>query len=93
MGFGRNPHVAKARAAEAKAEEAKDVASEVRAYLEAAHLWDRAATKEKDGKRRAEYEANAAAARERSDAATQKPAPSQAALEAQLKVLRGGKGD
>jgi len=43
--------------------------------------------------RRAKYEANAEAARERSDAATQKPAPSQAALAAQLKVLRGGTGD
>jgi len=68
MGFGRNPHVAKAEAAQAKAEEAKDVASEVRAYREAAHLWDRAAAKEKDGKRRTEYEANAEAARERADA-------------------------
>jgi hypothetical protein len=93
MGFGRNPHVAKAEAAEAKAQEATDVASETRAYLEAAHLWDRAVAKEKDGKRRAEYEAKAEAVRERLDAATQKPAPSQAALAAQLKVLRGGAGD
>ena len=93
MGFGRNPHVAKAEAAQAKAQEATDVASEVRAYLEAAHLWDRAAAKEKDGKRRAEYEANAAAARERSTAAEQKPAASPAALKASLKALRGGKGD
>ena len=92
MGFGRNPHVAKAEAAQAKAQEATDVVSEVRAYLEAAHLWDRAAAKEKDGKRRTEYEANAAAARERSTAATQKPAASPAALAAQLKVVRGGKG-
>jgi hypothetical protein len=91
MGFGRYPHVAKAEAAQAKAREAKDVVSEVRAYLEAAHLWDRAAAKEKDGKRRTEYEANAAAARERSTEAEQKPAPSAAALAAQLKVLRGGK--
>jgi len=93
MGFGRNPHVAKAEAASAKAQEATDVASERRAYLEAAHFWDRAAAKEQDGKRRAEYEANAEVARERSDAATQKPAASQAALAAQLKVLRGGAGD
>ena len=57
MGFGRNPHVAKAEAAQAKAKEARDAASEVRAYREAAHLWDRAAAKEKVGKRRAEYEA------------------------------------
>jgi hypothetical protein len=93
LGFGRNQHVAKAEAAEAKAREATDVGSEVRAYLEAAHLWDRAAGKEQDGKRRAEYEAKAEAARERSEAATQKPAPSPAALEAQLKLLRGGKDD
>ena len=74
MGFGRNPHVAKAEAAEAKAQDAKDQASEVRAYMEAAHLWERAAGKESDGKRRNLYEANAEAARERSDAAAQKPA-------------------
>jgi hypothetical protein len=89
MGFGRNPHVAKAEAAQAKAKGATDVVSEVRAYREAAHLWDRAAAKEKDGKRRTEYEANAEAARERAEAATQKSAPSQADLEAQMKVLRG----
>jgi len=93
MGFGRNPHVAKAEAASAKAQEATDVASERMAYLEAAHFWDRAAAKEKDGKRRAEYEANAEAARERADAATQKPAPSPADLETQLKVLRGDADD
>ena len=70
MGFGRNPHVAKAEAAQLKAQEATDGASEARAYREAAHLWDRASAKEKDSKRRAEYEANAEAARERADAAT-----------------------
>ena len=92
MGIGRNPFVAKAEAAQAKAQEATDVGSEVRAYLEAAHLWDRAAAREKEGKRRAEYEANAEAARERSTAATQKPAAPPAAVVAQLKVLRGGAG-
>jgi hypothetical protein len=90
MGFGRNPHVVKAEAAEAKAQEATDIASETRAYLEAAHLWDRAAAKEKEGKRRGEYEANAEKARARSSAATAKPAPSPTALAARLKVLRGG---
>jgi hypothetical protein len=104
MGFGRNPHVAKAEAAEVKAQEATDVASEVRAYLEAAHLWDRAAAKELEltagrrgaggaAERLAKYEANAAAARERSSAATQKQAPSPATLAAKLKVLDGGTGD
>ena len=90
MGFGRNPHVAKAEAAEAKAQEATDVASETRAHLEAAHLWDRAAAREKDGKRRAEYEANAEVARERSVAAAQKLTPSPADLKAQLQS--GGAG-
>ena len=90
MGIGRNPFVAKAEAALAKAQDASDVGSEVRAYLEAAHLWDRAAAREKEGKRRAEYDANAEAARERSTAATQRPAASPEAVLAQLKVLRGG---
>ena len=84
MGFGRNPHVAKAEAAQDKAQAAKDVASEARAYLEAAHLWDRAAAREKEGKRRTEYEANAVAARERASAATQKVAPSPAAVAARV---------
>jgi len=90
MGFGRNPYVDKAEAAQAKAQEAKDIASEAMAYLEAAHLWERAASKEKAGKRRTEYEANAEAARERSNAASEKPAPSAADLVAQLKLRRGG---
>jgi hypothetical protein len=90
MGIGRNPFVAKAQAAEAKALAAGDVGSKVRAYLEAAHQWDRAAAREKEGKRRAEYEANAETARERSAAATQEPAPSPANVLAQLKLVRGG---
>jgi hypothetical protein len=90
MGIGRNPFVAKAEAAEAKAQQATDVGSEVRVYLEAARLWDRAAAREKEGKRRAELEARAASAREHADAATQKPAPSPAAVLTQLTVLRGG---
>ena len=93
MGFGRNPHVAKAEAAEAKAMEAKDMASVGRAYLEAARLWDRAADKEGSGKRRTEYEANAEAARESADAAMQKAAPSVAELKAELDRARGGKGE
>lgn len=59
MGFGKNPHVQKAQAAEQKAEEASDDLSRARAYFEAAHAWDRAAEKEKPGKLRVEYEANA----------------------------------
>jgi hypothetical protein len=93
MGFGRNPYVEKAEAALAKAGEARDVASEAMAYREAAHLWERAASKEKEGKRRSEYEANAEAAHERSIEAEDKPAPSAADLLAQLKIRRGGAGD
>jgi hypothetical protein len=59
MSFGRNPHVAKALAAEQKAETADDAHAASRNYLEAAHLWDRAAAREKPGKQRSEYEQNA----------------------------------
>ena len=64
MGFGRNPYVSKAQAAEQKAQEAQDDAARARAYHEAAHEWDRAAEREKPGKLRSEYEANATRARE-----------------------------
>ena len=59
MSFGKNPHVAKAEAAELKATDATDPIARERAYRDAAHLWDRAAAKEAPGKRRTEYEARA----------------------------------
>ncbi|MBX3252440.1 MAG: hypothetical protein KF901_35025 [Myxococcales bacterium] len=59
MSFGRNPHVSKAEAAEQKALDARDDDSRKRAYLEAAHLWERAAEREKPGKKRDEYLQNA----------------------------------
>lgn len=59
MSFGKNPFVAKAQAAEQKAIDATDAMARTSAYREAAHQWDRAAAKEKPGKFRAEYEANA----------------------------------
>ena len=59
MGFGRNPYVSKAQAAEQKAQEATDEPARARAYREAAHEWDRAAEREKPGKLRSEYEAHA----------------------------------
>lgn len=59
MSFGRNPHVAKAEAAELKATDATDDASRKRALYEAAHAWDRAAEREKPGKYRDNYVANA----------------------------------
>jgi len=60
MGFGRNPYVPKAELAEQKAQEATDERTRSRAYSDAAHEWDRAAEREKPGKLRSEYEANAA---------------------------------
>lgn len=68
MSFGRNPHVSKAQAAEQKAAEAPDDLSWVRAWHEAAHEWERAAKREKPGKRRDEHERNAASARARANA-------------------------
>lgn len=46
MGFGKNPHVAKAQAAEQKAQLATDEASRTLAWREAARQWDRAAERE-----------------------------------------------
>jgi hypothetical protein len=59
VSFGKNPFVAKAQAAEQKAQDATDAIARTAAYREAAHQWDRAAGKEKPGKTRTEYEANA----------------------------------
>ncbi|MEW5850072.1 MAG: hypothetical protein AB2A00_14885 [Myxococcota bacterium] len=67
MGFGRNPHVAKAEAAELKAQEARDAMSRERMWREAAHLWERAAKQEQDGKRRTQYEQRANEARTQAD--------------------------
>jgi hypothetical protein len=59
MSFGKNPHVAKAQAAEQKAADAVDEHARTLAYREAAHQWDRAASRENPGKKRTEYEQNA----------------------------------
>jgi hypothetical protein len=67
MGFGRNPHVAKAQSAEQKAADAGDDATRARAYRDAAHQWDRAAEREPPGKHRSEYERNAARNRKLAD--------------------------
>jgi hypothetical protein len=64
MGFGRNPYVPKAEMAEQKALDASDEAARARHYHQAAHEWDRAAEREKPGKARIEYEANAKRTRE-----------------------------
>lgn len=59
MAFGRNPHVTKAQAAELKAAEAPDAIARAMAHRDAAHQWERAADREKPGKYKLVYEANA----------------------------------
>jgi hypothetical protein len=56
MSFGKNPYVVKAQQAEQKAATSTDEDTRVRAYRDAAHQWERAATREGPGKRRDEYE-------------------------------------
>jgi hypothetical protein len=68
MSFGRNPHVAKAEAAEHKAGVATDHHLRDRAWREAAHLWERAAERESEAGRRAQYTSRAEAARANADA-------------------------
>lgn len=63
MSFGKNPHVAKAEAAEQKAADARDASAWEQAWLEAGRLWERASEREKDGKRRALYLEKAEASR------------------------------
>ncbi len=63
MGFGRNPHVAKAEAAEQKARSARDQAACEQAWREAARQWERAAERETDERRRVDYAGKAEAAR------------------------------
>jgi hypothetical protein len=72
MSFGRNPHVSKAEAAEQKATGAKDSTAREHAWREAGRLWERAADRETDAKRRQSYTANA----ERARASADEPAPS-----------------
>lgn len=67
MSFGRNPHVAKAEAAEQKAQCAKDVTACEQAWREAARLWDRAADRETHDGRRRQYTEKANAARANAD--------------------------
>lgn len=55
MGFGKNPHVAKAELAEQKARDARDEIAREQAWLEAARRWDRAAERETDAKRKQVY--------------------------------------
>lgn len=63
MSFGRNPHVAKAEAAEQKARTARDQIACEQAWREAARQWERAADRETDDKRRTLYTEKAEIAR------------------------------
>ncbi|MCU0685577.1 MAG: hypothetical protein MUF34_25600 [Polyangiaceae bacterium] len=67
MSFGRNPHVAKAEAAEQKAQCAKDVSACEQAWREAARMWERAAERETHDGRRQQYAEKAEAARANAD--------------------------
>jgi hypothetical protein len=67
MSFGRNMHVAKAEAAEQKASSAKDATAYEHAWREAGRLWERAADRETDPRRKQQYAANAERARAMAD--------------------------
>jgi hypothetical protein len=67
MSFGRNPHVAKAEAAEHKALSASDAVAYEHAWREAGRQWERAADRETDAKRKQQYAANAERARATAD--------------------------
>ena len=67
MSFGRNQHVAKAEAAEQKALNAKDATAYELAWREAGRLWERAAERETDPKRKQQYAGNADRARASAD--------------------------
>jgi hypothetical protein len=69
MAFGKNPHVPRAEAAELKATDARDPLTRERALRDAAHQWDRAAEREKPGRMRETYLANATRNREQADGA------------------------
>lgn len=76
MSFGRNPHVAHAEAAELKARSAKDSTACEHAWREAGRLWERAADRETDTKRRVLYTENAQRARASADDPTAVTDPS-----------------
>lgn len=73
MSFGRNPHVAKAEAAELKAANARDSAAREQAFREAARQWDRAAERETDDRKKRQYEERAVVARSNADGDSEPP--------------------
>lgn len=74
MGFNQNPHVAKAAAAELSAQNAADESARSGKWLEAAHLWERAADREKNEKRASEYRKNAERAHNEAEPRPEAPA-------------------
>ncbi len=88
MSFGKNPHVAKATAAEQKARAATDENARESAWREAARQWERAAEREALPKRAAEYTRNAEAARAEADNAPQ-PEADEAPAKAPAPIDRG----
>jgi len=89
MSFGKNPYLPKAQAAEQKAADAVDTAARSRAYREAAHEWDRAAEREKPGKRRTEYQEHATRNRELADGAEAGEAPELEVKKPALRLVPG----
>jgi hypothetical protein len=67
MSFGKNPYVAKAEAAELKAQSATDDVAHEQAWRDAARQWERASDREADAKRRALYSERAETARANAD--------------------------
>jgi len=63
MSFGKNPHVAKAEAAEQKAADAPDAPARQQAWLEAGRQWERASEREKNTQRKSLYAQRAEDAR------------------------------
>ncbi len=90
MGFGNNPFVSKAQSAEQRAQDAADGGARERAWRDAGRLWERAAERENDPKRRASYEAKAQRARDAADGPSPSPEIPSTETLASLGVSFGG---
>lgn len=91
MSFGRNPHVAKAEAAEQKALCVKDDLAREQAWREAARFWDRASERETDAGRRQQYLDKAELARAQADAPSGESAESEQRAEVAPPGVRANK--
>lgn len=87
MSFGRNPHAPKAEAAELKAGSAKDAIAAEQAWREAARMWERAAERESDGKRRQTYLDKAEAARANAESPVAEESPAEPAPAGKLRLV------